>query len=164
MIADDTYIFILLLHFCHLRNTSCNVLMASPIQGHAVMDINASAEKHRAVLPDLLAGHCLSGCVIVASHFGIGNGIAHKVLRSATHILYLLGNSGDQVPLSNIVEQATQFMLACYEQSSCLLLLKHLLELICNWQSGRGLWSPHHQDCTQLHMVGHRQRDLLLSA
>ena len=119
VIADDTDIFVLLLHFCHLGNISCNVLMVSPIQGRAVLDINASVEKHRAVLPDLLAGHCLSGCDTVASHFGIGKGIALKVLRSATYRLDLLGNTGDQVQLSNIVEQATQFMLACYGQSSC---------------------------------------------
>ena len=113
VIAEDTDIFILLLRFCHLGNISCNVLMVSPIQGRAVVDINASAEKHRAGLPDLLAGHCLSDCDTVASHFGIGKGIA---LRSATHRLDLLGNTGDQVQHSNIVEQATQFMLACYGQ------------------------------------------------
>ena len=37
-----------------------------------VLDINKSAEKHRAVFPDLLVGHCLSGCDTVASHIGIG--------------------------------------------------------------------------------------------
>ena len=100
VIADDTYIFILLLHFCHLGN----VLMVSPIQGRAVLDINASAEKHRAVLPDLLVGHCLSCCDTVASHFGIGKVIALKVMRSATHRMDLLGNTGDQVQLSNMVE------------------------------------------------------------
>ena len=91
MIADDNDIFILLLHFCHLGNISCNVFIVSPIQGRAVMDINASVEKHRAVLPNLMAGHCLSGCNTVASHFVIGKGIILKVLRSATHRLDLLG-------------------------------------------------------------------------
>ena len=97
VIAYDTDIFILLLHFCHLGNIFCNVLIVSLIQGRVVLDIKASAEKHKAVLPDLLAGHCLSGCDTVASHFGTGNGIALKVMRSATHILELLGNTGDQV-------------------------------------------------------------------
>ena len=83
------------------------------------MDINASAKKHRAILSDLLASRCLSGCDTVVSYFGIGKGIALKVLRSATHRLDLLGNTGDQVQLSNIVEQATQFMLAYYGQSTC---------------------------------------------
>ena len=112
VIADDTDIFILLLHFCHLGNISCNVMMVSPIQGRSMLDINASAEKHIAVLPDFLAGHCLSGCESVASHFGIGKGITPKVLRYETHRMDLLGNTGDQVQLSNIVKQATQFMLA----------------------------------------------------
>ena len=65
--------------------------MVSLIQGRAVLDINASAEKHRAGLPDLLVGHCLSDCDTVASHFDIEKGIALKVLRSATHRLDLLG-------------------------------------------------------------------------
>ena len=73
-----------------------------------MLDINASAEKHSAVLPDLLAGHCFSGCDTVTSHVGIGQGIVFKVLRSATQRLDLLGNTGDQVQLSNIVEQVKQ--------------------------------------------------------
>ena len=93
--------------------------MVSPIQGRAVLDINASAEKHRAVLPELLVGHCLSGCDTVVSHLGIGKGIALKVLRSAIHRLELLGNTGDQVQLSNIVERATQCVIACYGHSIC---------------------------------------------
>ena len=108
VITDDTDIFILLLRFCHLRKISYNVLMVSPIRESAVLDINASPEKHGAVFSDLLAGHCISGCDTVASHFGIGKGITLKVRRSETHRLDLLGNTGDQVQLSNNVEQSNK--------------------------------------------------------
>ena len=63
------------------------------------------AEKQRAVLPDLYCG------ITFCHREGHNSEIS-------THKLDLLGNTGDQV-LSNIVEQATQFMLACYGQSSC---------------------------------------------
>ncbi|XP_041366765.1 atrial natriuretic peptide receptor 1-like [Gigantopelta aegis] len=49
----------------------------------------------------------------------IGKGIALKVLRSGKHRLNLLGNTDAEVSFSDITEQATHFMLACYGQSSC---------------------------------------------
>lgn len=119
VIADDTDIFVMLMHFCYRGNITCNVYMVSPIQGRAVLDIHGSVQKHRDILSDLLAAHCLSGCDTVASHFGIGKGMALKALRSAKHRLDLLGNTDDQVQVSNRVEQATKFMLACYGQSTC---------------------------------------------
>ena len=165
--------------------------MVSPIQGRAVMEINASAGKHRAVLPDLLAGHCLSGCDTVASYFGIGKG-----MRSATHRMDLLGNTGDQLQRSNIVEQATQFMLACYGQSSCKSMREERKKL-WSYKVGRSnVTAPKRcslppttkafaENVSRAHLqlaawkrdvestppgldttahVGHRQKDLLLSA
>ena len=55
VVADDTNIYILLLYFCHIDNISCNVHMVSPVQGRAVLDINAAVEKHSHIIPDLLA-------------------------------------------------------------------------------------------------------------
>ena len=55
--ADVTDIFILLLHFCHRGHMTCNVLMVSLIQGRAVLDINATAEKHRAVSQAVILWH-----------------------------------------------------------------------------------------------------------
>ena len=37
-----------------------------------VIDIQATVEKHRAVIPSLLACHALSGCDTVAACFGVG--------------------------------------------------------------------------------------------
>ena len=33
VVADDTDVFVLLLHFCHLGNIKCHVFMVSPIHG-----------------------------------------------------------------------------------------------------------------------------------
>ena len=106
-------LFALLLHFCHLANISCNVLMVSPIQGRSVLDINASGEKHRAVLPILLAD-TVSQAVILWHH------------------ILALGRA-----------KLAEAMPVCQNCVPWLLLLKHLrkmlLELIFSWQSGNHL-------------------------
>lgn len=117
VVADDTDIFILLLHFSYEGDISFPVTMVSPIHDRAVIDIDATVEKHRAIIPDLLAAHGLTGCDTVASYHGIGKGIALKVLRSGQHSLSCLGDSSK--PLSHVTKQATKFMLACYNQSRC---------------------------------------------
>ena len=66
VVVDDTDIFVLLLYFCHQSSISCKVLMVSTIQGQSVVDINADAEEHSSIVPDLLAVHGLTGCDTVA--------------------------------------------------------------------------------------------------
>ena len=70
VVADDTDIFVLLLHFCCLGDipASTSVLMVSPIRGRAVIDINATVYLHRDIIPDLLAAHGLTGCDTVATY------------------------------------------------------------------------------------------------
>ena len=92
--------------------------MVSPIQGQNVLDINAAAEEHSSIVPDLLATHGLTGCDTVASYFGVSKVAALKVLRHDQRSLNLLGNTGGP-PFSEVVEQATHFMLACYGQQRC---------------------------------------------
>ena len=86
--------------------------MVSPIQGRSVLDINAAAEH---TVPDLLAGHSLTGCDTVASYFSVGKVAALKVLRHGQCSRNLLGNTG-RPQFSEVVNQATHFMLACYGQ------------------------------------------------
>ena len=64
VVAYDTDIFVLLLHLCCQGDipATTSVLMVSPILGHAVIDINATVDLHRAITPDLLAAHGLTGC------------------------------------------------------------------------------------------------------
>ncbi len=81
VVADGTDIFVLLLHLCcqgDIRATT-SVLMVSPILGHAVIDSNATVDLDRAIIPDLLAAHGLTGCDIVATYFGIGKAAALRV-------------------------------------------------------------------------------------
>ena len=117
VVADDTDIFVLLLHFCHSGDISSHVMMVSPIHDRAIIDITATVEKHCSIMPDLLAAHGLTGCDTVAQCYGIGKGVALKVLHSQVHSLSHLGD--DSLTLADVIEQATAFMLACYGQSQC---------------------------------------------
>ncbi len=115
VVADDTDILVLLMHFCFSGDITCHVMMVSPAQGRSTIDINASVEKHHGILQDLLAAHGLTGCDTVATYFGIGKGIALKVLRSGKHSISYLGNT--DVQLLDVTTQAQEFILACYNQS-----------------------------------------------
>jgi len=112
VVADDTDIFVLLCHFRHLGKITSQVWMVSPIRGRSVIDINASVANNEEIMEDLLPMHGLSGCDTVAPYFGIGKGVALRVLRSQKHSLSLLGDI--TVELKDVVKQCTRFVLACY--------------------------------------------------
>ena len=82
-----------------------------------MIDINGTVDKHQSIIPDLLACHGLTGCDTVATCYGIGKGVALKVLQRQTYSLSCLGD--DSVPLDEVKDQATKFILACYGQSQC---------------------------------------------
>ena len=84
VVADDTDIFVLLLHLCCQGDIpdSTSVLMVSPIRGRAVIDINATVDLHRDIIPDMLAAYGLTGCDTVATYFGNGKAAA---LRPCSH-------------------------------------------------------------------------------
>ena len=119
VVADDTDIFVLLLHFCCLGDipASTSVLMVSPIRGRAVIDTNATVDLHRDITPDLLAAHGLTGCDTVATYFGIGKAAALRVLTSGVHRLTYVGDTSRI--MSEVTAQATPFILACYGQTKC---------------------------------------------
>ena len=79
-----------------------------------VIDIRATVEKHRAIIPTLLAGHALSGCDTVAACFGIGKGKILKVLNTNLP-LDMIGNI--EADWSDVMKQATKFTAMCYGQS-----------------------------------------------
>ena len=87
VVAYDTDRFVLLLHFCCQGNipVSTSILMVSPIRGRAVININATVDLHRDIIPDLLAAHGLTGCGTVATYFGIRKAAALIVLTSGVH-------------------------------------------------------------------------------
>ena len=117
VVADDTDVFVLLCHFVFLRNIHGHVMMVSPVRGRACIDINASVEKNRSVMGDVLAAHGLTGCDTVATYHGIGKGTALKTLKSGKHTLSKVGDSGSTLP--DVLQQSTRFMLSCYGHPEC---------------------------------------------
>ena len=102
--ADDKDIFILLLHYCHQGRVSCNVLIVSPIQGRAVLNISVTVEKHQVILQDLLAAHALTGCDTVASYFGLGKGGGLKIMWDGKYKLDIMGTIDGDVPFTDVSE------------------------------------------------------------
>ena len=121
VVAEDTDIFVLLLHFCCQGDipASTSVLMVLPIRGRAVIDINATVDLHRDIITYLLAAHGLSGYDTVATNFGIGNAAALRVLTSSVDALTYVGDASRI--LTQVTARATPFILACYEQTCTLL-------------------------------------------
>ena len=119
IVADDTDIFVLLLHFRYKGNLQCHIFMSSPVAGRALIDIDETIEKHKDI-SYLIAANGLTGCDTVACYFGIDKQTALKVLRSGKFSLDLLGNvTSDDASNEDILEQASKFILACYGQSKC---------------------------------------------
>ena len=58
------------------------VIMESPFQDRASIDINTTSLENAAIIPDIFAAHALSGCDITVCYFVIGTGTIIKVLRS----------------------------------------------------------------------------------
>ena len=90
VVADDTDMFTLLLHFRHAMAINArNIYLESPLKGRAVIDIDKTVEKNLSIIPGLLAAHALSGCDTVAGYYGIGKGTVLKVLRAGNELFQL---------------------------------------------------------------------------
>ena len=116
VVADDTDLFVLLLHYHHMANFKNPVLMESPIKGRTVVDISKTVQKHSEIVEGILPAHALSGCDTVATYFGNGKATVLKTLRSG-HSLNLLGAPGHSMEC--VIQQATSFISACYGQTNC---------------------------------------------
>ena len=73
ILADDTDVYALLLYHYLQQDLQIPMVMESPIKERTVIDICATVEKHRGIIPAILAGHALSG---------VGKGKMLKVLNS----------------------------------------------------------------------------------
>ena len=83
VVADDTDVWALLLHHYLVQDIDIPFIMESPVYGRSVIDIKQTTVQYAAIIPDLLAGHSLSGCDTVAGCFGIGK---KKMLNTMKNI------------------------------------------------------------------------------
>ena len=112
VMADDTDVYILLLHYYNKKELSIPMFMESSVHRRQTIDIRATAKEHANILPNLLAAHGLSGCDTVTPCYGTGKIKILKTLKQGYHSLSYLGDSNANWP--DVVKQATSVMLACY--------------------------------------------------
>ena len=112
VLADDTDIFVLLCHFSCITIFKCPIWMASPISGRSVLDTTKSVSAHTDVMGNILAMHCISGCVTVAPYYGISKTSALKVLKRAQYPLNKLGDP--HIDFNEVISESREFILACY--------------------------------------------------
>ena len=112
IMADDTNVYILLLHYYNQKELNIPMFMDSSVHGRQTIDSRATAKEHANILPNLLAAHGLSGCDTIAPCYGIGKMKIFKTLKQRNHSLSCLGDSNANWP--DVVKQAISFMLACY--------------------------------------------------
>ena len=136
VVSDDTDVIVLLVHFYNSKCATSNsapMIMSSPVQERAVIDIRATAEKHSDIAHDLLAIHGLSWADTVASYHGIGKA---SVLKVAQKGKYPLSEIGDRnADIAQVEAQATQFMCAAYGKESCASMIECRVKL---WRSKTG--------------------------
>ena len=80
VVADDTDVFVPLLHYHHMANLKNVVLMESAIKGRTVVDIGKTVQMHSEIVEGILPVQALSGCDTVDSYFGIGKATVLKTL------------------------------------------------------------------------------------
>ena len=112
VVADDTDVFILLCHFVAHGDIKGQVVMISPIKGRLMIDINATVNKSRPIMSNLLSAHGLTGCNTVATYHRSGKGTVIKVLNKKQINLDKIGNVA--CPFHEVIDQATKFLLCCY--------------------------------------------------
>lgn len=111
VIADDTDVFVLLLHHYAAQHLQCPMIMQSPIHGRSCVDIPATVKQHADIIPQILALHAISGCDTVAATYGVGKVSAISVAKKGITL-----NSVGKVDcdLDQVEAEATTFIVACY--------------------------------------------------
>ena len=111
VVCDDTDVFILLVYFYCKEQLDCGVTMESPIAGRCIIDIKATASKHRNISDHLPGIHALSGCDTTSYMYGIGKVTALKALNNGMS-LKLMGT--EDANMDDVVSEATSFISKCY--------------------------------------------------
>ena len=87
VVADDTDVFALFVHFSHASAITTPVLMESLKKERTVISIDPTVMDNLSIIPGSLAAHVLTGCDTVATCYGIGKGTELKVLRAGWYLL-----------------------------------------------------------------------------
>ena len=104
-----------------MKGSQSPLIMESPIRDRSVIDIHATVDRHRDIIPSMLAGHSLTGCDTVGAHFGVGKGTLLELrnirLRPLEHQNNLKLNRLETSPadMADVMKDATA-LITCYGQ------------------------------------------------
>ena len=111
VLADDTDVFVLLLHHYHTKELTCKLMMIGTSPGRKRINTPATLEEHSHIIGDLLAAHALSGCDTTSTLYGIGKCTVLRVLKSGRSV-EKLGHIDEHD--ADVLLQCTAFIAACY--------------------------------------------------
>ena len=113
VISADTDVFVLLCSM-YLANdwSPAEIYIESFQKDKRVISIQKTVEKHRDIIPLLIALHAMSGCDSAPMMFGIGKGKALAATKE--HRLQYLGH--EDANLDHVLLESRQFVAKCYGQ------------------------------------------------
>ena len=112
IIADNTYVFVLLLHFYFEWKCKVPMFMVSTDENE-VIDVRLTVSEHEDIIPSLLGAHAMTGCDTVARCNTIGKKTAFNIMKSGC-LLDLLGDLNEDI--ESVVSQATTLISRCYKK------------------------------------------------
>ena len=98
VMADDTDVYILLLHYYNQKELNIPMFIESSVHRIQTIDIRATTKEYANILPNLLAAHGLSGCNTAAPGYGTGKMKILKTLKQGNPSLSCLGDSNANWP------------------------------------------------------------------
>lgn len=139
VICEDTDVFALLLYFYSHEKLQTCLTMQSPIKDRCCIDIKETAHKHPKIMPEILALHALSGCDTVAATYGVGKTKAIAVAQKGYKLDQLGQPTAD---IDKVLQQATEFMGACYGITSGGSSMTDIRQLLWAQKIGKSTTAP----------------------
>ena len=114
IVADDSDVFVLLLHFAFTGDIKSQVYMQPTDKESSahIIGIATTYQNHIKSISNIFLAHGLSECDAVCSYFGIGKKTVINVLNKKNIDLSSIGFLHE--PLENYLKQGIHFLLCCY--------------------------------------------------
>ena len=119
--ANDTDVFVLLLHFLNIGSIKSSVFLLLTSQSTKVVDIRSTISKHQFILHNLLLAHALSVCDTVGTTRNISKKKVVSVLQGGSLDLSCIGDT--KCDMEAVLKAATMSMVSCHNVSDCEFLL-----------------------------------------
>ena len=112
IMADDADIFLLALHHYPRHVEECRITMESLTRESKVIDVTATAMKHKNIVPSLLQLHAFTGSDVSGSYCSIGKQSSLTLLKNKKLRFVYLGNLDFDISL--VLEEALENLQVLY--------------------------------------------------